>query len=246
MGELDGKVAIVTGAAQGLGAAVCDVFVREGATVVVTDVQAEEGRATAGRLGDRASFLDLDVTDEASWQQAVDEVQARHGRVDVLVNNAGMVGGRPLGDTTPEVWARTVAVNQTGPFLGCRAVVPGMVAAGGGAIVNVGSTMSVRGRSDNTGYTATKHGVLGLTRALALEVAPFGIRVNAVVPGAMRTPMFDSRVGDAADEFAAQLPIRRLSDPHEVAEVVSFVASSRASFCVGATFVADGGMTVNH
>lgn len=244
MGELEGKVALVTGGARGLGAAIVEVFLREGARVVLTDVLQEEGSELATRLGGHAHFLCHDVTDESQWQRTVQMAQEQFGALDILVNNAGLAGVYPFDETSPALWARLIAVMETGPYLGMRAVLAGMARRGGGAVVNIASTNAVCGMANTAAYTAAKHGVLGLTRALALEYAPRGIRINAVCPGAMRTPMLQTSFGEQMESFAAHVPVGRLADPREVAELVSFVASPRASYCVGATFMADGGLTV--
>jgi 3alpha(or 20beta)-hydroxysteroid dehydrogenase len=243
MGELNGKVALITGAARGLGAAIADVFLREGAKVVTTDLLVEEGREQAARLGPTARFIEHDVTDESHWSRVVDFARTEFGAVDILVNNAGLPGIYPFDATTPAVWHKLLSVMTTAPYLGMRAVLPRMVSAGAGAIVNIASTNSLQGMAQSAAYTTAKHGVLGLTRALALEYASSGIRINAVCPGAMRTPMLKNAFGDQVESFADHIPARRLSDPHEVAEVVSFLASPRASYCIGSAFVVDGGMT---
>lgn len=246
MGELEGKVALVTGGARGLGAAVADVFAREGASVVLSDVSQGEGRQVVDRLAGDHRFVALDVRDEAQWRRALEVVLDAFGRLDVLVNNAGLVGVLPFAQTSPDRWAGLVDVMQTGPYLGLRTVLPVMVAAGEGAVVNVASINAVRGRTEAVAYTTAKHGLLGLTRALALEYAGTGVRINAVCPGGMRTPMLELAVGGADDveAYGRRSPIGRLSDPHEVAEVVSFLASPRASYCVGSVVVVDGGVTV--
>jgi 3alpha(or 20beta)-hydroxysteroid dehydrogenase len=244
MGELNGKVALITGAARGLGAAIAEVFVREGASVIGTDLLLQEGQDQMRRLGPAARFIAHDVTREDHWSKAVDFARSEFGGLDILVNNAGLSGIYPFEETTPEVWQRLVSVMQTAPYLGMRSVLPHMSRAGGGSIVNIASTNSLQGMAQSAAYTAAKHGVLGLTRALALEYATTGIRINAVCPGAMKTPMLRIAFGEQMESFATHIPAGRLSDPHEVAEVVSFLASPRASYCIGAAFVVDGGMTV--
>jgi 3alpha(or 20beta)-hydroxysteroid dehydrogenase len=244
MGELQGKVALVTGAARGLGAAITRVFLREGAKVVTTDRLVDEGEAQAARLGNDVRFIEHDVVDEAQWARAVDFAKNEFGHVDILVNNAGLSGIYPFEATPPALWQKLLDVMTTGPYLGMRSVLPHMVSAGAGSIVNIASTNSLQGMASSAAYTTAKHGVLGLTRALALEYATKGIRINAVCPGAMRTPMLSNTFGDQMESFAELIPVRRLADAQEVAEVVSFLASGRASYCFGAAFVVDGGMTV--
>ena len=240
---LDGKVAVVTGASRGLGATTAEIFVREGATVVLTDVLGAQGKETAARLGDHASYADLDVTSQDAWQSLVAEVLQRHGRIDVLVNNAGVNGVYSLADSPPSRYDQIVSIIQTGTYLGMRAVLPHMVAAGRGAVVNIGSTQAVDGLAHASAYTAAKHGVVGMTKALALEVAPSGVRVMAVCPGAMRTPMLSEAFGEQMEAFADGIPMGRLSEPAEVGEVVAFAASDRASYCTGAVWLVDGGLT---
>ena len=240
---LEDKIAIITGADRGLGAATARIFVREGATVVLTDVLDTEGKELADRLGERASFATLDVTDESAWSELVAGVADRHGRIDVLVNNAGVQGVYPLADSPPSRYDRIVSIIQTGTYLGMRAVLPRMVEAARGVVVNIGSTQGVDGLANASAYTAAKHGVIGMTKALALEVAPAGVRVMAVCPGAMRTPMLSEAFGEQMEAFAGGIPLGRLSDPAEVGEVVAFAASDRASYCTGAVWMADGGLT---
>jgi 3alpha(or 20beta)-hydroxysteroid dehydrogenase len=240
---LEGKIAIITGAARGLGAATAGIFVREGASVVLTDVLDAEGKETAAHLGDAASYAGLDVTSEHAWQHLVADVLEQHGQIDVLVNNAGVQGVYPLADSPPSRYDQIVAIIQTGTYLGMRAVLPHMVLAGRGAVVNIGSTQAVDGLAHASAYTAAKHGVVGMSKALALEVAPSGVRVMAVCPGAMRTPMLSEAFGEQMEAFAGGIPMGRLSDPAEVGEVVAFAASDRASYCTGAVWMADGGLT---
>ena len=245
MGELAGKVALVTGGARGLGGAIVEVFLREGAKVMITDVLQDAGSELASRLGSSVRFLKHDVTNESDWHHVIEQTRAQFGAFDILINNAGVVGVYPFQDTTPEIWNRLRSIMETGPYLGMRAAIPGMLKSGGGSIVNIASTNALRGMAQSAAYTAAKHGVLGLTRSLALEYATSGVRINAVCPGAMRTPMLKESFGTQMESFSQFVPCGRLAEPREVAEVVSFLASQRASFCFGAAFVADGGMTVD-
>lgn len=248
MGRLVSKVCLITGAGRGLGAAVCGWMVNEGATVVAADIDTASGAACAEALGPRASFVQLDVTSEESWNTAVSGMLDKFGRIDVLVNNAGLLWIGPLIGSSLDEYHRVVAVNQTGPYLGMRAVLPGMVEAGSGSIVNVSSMNGIRGMPGQSVYCATKHAVIGMTRSVALEVAATGVRVNAVCPGAMDTPMIeeaDLGVVDQsnADTLKSLVPLRRLASATEVAEVVGFLASDAASYCSGAEFVVDGAWT---
>ncbi|MGV0790777.1 SDR family NAD(P)-dependent oxidoreductase [Mycolicibacterium sp. XJ1819] len=247
MSRLESKVALVTGAARGLGAAVCEWMVAEGATVVAADVNSADGKSLVAGLGDRASFVELDVTSELSWDSAVSEVTRQFGRIDVLVNNAGVLWIAPVIGSSLDDYHRVVAVNQTGPYLGMRAVLPGMVEAKSGSIVNVSSMNGIRGMPGEAVYSATKHAVIGLTRSVALEVAESGVRVNAVCPGPIDTPMLEEADIGAEEGTAEALkplvPFKRLATPAEVAEVVGFLASDAASYCSGAEFVVDGAWT---
>lgn len=248
MARLESKVALVTGAARGLGAAVCEWMVNEGATVVAADVNAADGKEVAERLGERASFVELDVTNEQSWEDTVSEVTGRFGPIDVLVNNAGVLWIAPLIGTSLDDYHRVVAVNQTGPYLGMRTVLPGMVEAKSGSIVNVASMNGIRGMPGESIYSATKHAVIGMTRSVALEVAELGVRVNAVCPGPIDTPMIAEAdmgtVGQSnADALKPLVPFKRLASAAEVAGVVGFLASDAASYCSGAEFVVDGAWT---
>lgn len=248
MTRLESKVALVTGAGRGLGAAVCRWMINEGATVFASDINSVHGRECVDELGDRASFIELDVTDERSWDRAVSVVLEKSGRIDVLVNNAGLVWISPLIDTSLADYQRLVAVNQTGPYLGMRAVLPTMMKAGRGSIVNVSSMNGIRGMPGESIYSATKHAVIGMTRSVALEVAELGIRVNAICPGAMDTPMLEGvDLGAAgkttAEALAPLVPFKRVASAAEVAEVVGFLASDAASYCSGAEFAVDGAWT---
>ncbi|MGV0674645.1 MULTISPECIES: glucose 1-dehydrogenase [Mycolicibacterium] len=249
MTRLESKVAVVTGAGRGLGAAVCQWMAKEGATVVAADIDSVHGQRCADDLGERTSFIELDVTSEQSWDSAVSAIMEKFGRIDVLVNNAGLVWIAPLVDTSLADYHRLVAVNQTGPYLGMRAVLPVMTKAGRGSIVNVSSMNGIRGMPGESIYSATKHAVIGMTRSVALEVAELGIRVNAVCPGAMDTPMLeevDLGAGDGkstAEALAPLVPFKRVASAAEVAEVVGFLASDASSYCSGAEFVADGAWT---
>jgi 3alpha(or 20beta)-hydroxysteroid dehydrogenase len=239
-GRLDGKVALVSGAARGMGEAHARLFVAEGARVVLGDVLDEPGGKLAAELGDAAHFLHLDVTQEDSWRRAVAAAGERYGRLDVLVNNAGILHFSRLEETALEDFERVVRVNQTGCFLGMKAAIPALRAAGGGSIVNVSSIAGLQGVWSGVSYTASKFAVRGMTKSAALELGADGIRVNSVHPGGVDTPMLDGLgQGPGYDDQ----PIARIGRPQEVAELVLWLASDASSYCTGAEFVVDGGAT---
>jgi len=242
VGRLEGRVALITGAAspRGQGAAEGKLFAQEGAVVVLADVSDDEGEATAASLGGRASYRHLDVTSEADWDATVAWILDRHGRLDVLVNNAGIWFGHGLAETTLADYKHVIGINQVGVFLGLRAVVPAMKAAGSGSIVNISSLAGLRGTNMPLAYAAAKWAVRGMSRSAAAELAPHGVRVNAVFPGYVDTGMIDS----GHEEIAQRVPLgRRLATPVEVAETVLFLASDAASHVTGAELVVDGGVT---
>jgi cyclopentanol dehydrogenase len=250
MGRLDGKVALISGAARGQGEAEARLFAREGASVVLGDVLVEQGEQVAkeiGEAGGSAVFARLDVSDEDDWTAAVELAEGNIGKLDVLVNNAAIIGLPGIMDTTLELWNRVIGVNQTGTFLGMRAAIPAMRRAGGGSIVNISSVLSTMGSGNSASYTASKGAVSALTRTVSVELAPEGIRVNAVHPGGVETPMAVECLGDdleARRALIAAHPIGRIGEPEEIATGVLFLASDEASFVTGASLVIDGGNTV--
>lgn len=248
--RLENKVALVTGAARGIGAACARRFLEEGARVVLADRRGDEGEALAAELNadyaDRALFIELDITDEAGWQRAVTQVADRFGRLDVLVNNAGLIRVAPLEKTDLALFRKVVDTNLIGTFLGLRAVMATMEAQGAGSIVNFSSVQGLEGREGMTAYASSKFGIRGLTKSAAIELGPKGIRVNAVVPGPTKTKMTERKGWSDADYDAAygRYPLGRMADAQEVAEVVVFLASDESSFCTGGDFVVDGGVSV--
>ena len=240
--SLTGKVALVTGGARGIGEAIARRAVRAGATVVVADVLDDAGRAVAASLGEAATFVTLDVADEAAWQAAAAMVGERFGGIDVLVNNAGILFTAPIAETTVNDYVRIVSVNQLGCFLGLRTAAPLMAARGGGSIVNLSSALGMVGMSGMVAYTATKFAIRGMTKAAAVELGPMGIRVNSVHPTGVITPMSDPARFGRGDRDVSRIPLRRLADVDEIAQLVTFLASDASSYCTGSEFVIDGGV----
>jgi 3alpha(or 20beta)-hydroxysteroid dehydrogenase len=239
-GRVEGKVVIVTGGARGQGAAEARLLAREGARVVVTDVL--DGEAVAEEAGGR--FLRHDVSSAEQWAEVVAATIAQHGRVDGLVNNAAIHFTGRLLDTTEEDYRRIIDVNQIGVFLGMKAVAAGMKEQGSGSIVNISSGAGIRGISNQFAYAATKFAVTGMTKAAALELGRYGVRVNSVHPGVIETPMIAPLMDAGTTErMVRATPLRRMAQPEEVANLVLYLLSDEASFSTGAEFVVDGGVT---
>ncbi|MFF3762048.1 SDR family NAD(P)-dependent oxidoreductase [Streptomyces sp. NPDC002185] len=245
MGKLDGRVVLVTGAARGQGEQEVRLFAAEGARVVLGDVLDDAGEALAKELGaDRAAYVHLDVTSEDDWTAAVAAATERFGRIDGLVNNAGILRFNELVSTPLEEFRAIVSVNQTGCFLGIRTVAPEIAAAGGGTIVNTASYTGITGMAGVGAYAATKHAVLGLTRVAALELAGKGIRVNAVCPGAIDTAMSNPEGVDpaaTAELYRKLVPLGRIGRPEEVAALALFLTGEDSAYITGQPFVIDGG-----
>ncbi|MFD3315127.1 SDR family NAD(P)-dependent oxidoreductase [Streptomyces sp. NPDC058694] len=250
MGKLDGRVVLVTGAARGQGEQEARLFRAEGADVVVADVLDGQGEAFAKEIG--ALYVHLDVSREEDWTSAVAAAKEAYGKVDGLVNNAGILRFNSLVDTPLDEFMQVVQVNQVGVFLGIKTLAPEIEAAGGGTIVNTASYTGVTGMAYVGAYSATKHAIVGLTRVAALELAPKGIRVNAVCPGAIDTAMSNPALLDpAADAEASSagverfyrklVPMGRIGKPEEVARLALFLSSEDSSYITGQPFVIDGG-----
>jgi NAD(P)-dependent dehydrogenase (short-subunit alcohol dehydrogenase family) len=251
-GGIDGKVALVTGGGSGIGEATARVLAAAGARVVVADFDEEAGAAVAAAIGDEggtADFVRVDVSSYDDSRAMVDHTMQLHGRLDVAVNNAGIGGDQaPTGEHTPEAWRRVIEVNLDGVFFGMRHQIPAMLSGDdssvGGSIVNMASILGSVGFAGSPAYVAAKHGVVGLTKAAAIEYAPQGIRVNAVGPGFIATPLVEANLeADALEAVEALHPIGRLGQATEVANLVAFLCSDASSFCTGGYYVVDGGYT---
>ncbi len=243
MGRLDGKVAIVTGAARGMGEAEARVFVAEGARVVVCDVLDDEGELVAKALGDHAIFAHLDVANETDWQLVLAAAEHTFGTPDVLVNNAGILRFAPILMMDRTEFDSVLQVNLVGPFLGMKVVGAAMTAAGRGSIVNVSSIGGLIGYSMLGAYVASKWGLRGLTKSAAIEFGKSGVRVNSLHPGGVDTPMANPSGGDLDPTPYLGQPIPRIGRPEEIAQLALFLASDESSFSTGSEFVADGGAT---
>lgn len=253
MGRLDGKVALISGGARGLGRAMAEEFVAEGARVVIGDVLEETAAATAREIGERVLAIRLDVTQERGWEEAIRSTLAAFGALDVLVNNAGTAEGSAFHETSLESYRRVTEVNQTGVFLGMRAAVEPMTRAGGGSIVNISSIDGLVGSPGIISYIASKWAVRGMTKAVAMELAPRGIRVNSIHPGHVHTllasqPGQDRRpIEEMIERHTRRFaPMGRTGRPSEIAKLAVFLASEDSSYCTGSEFVADGGFTAGY
>ncbi|HKQ83683.1 MAG TPA: glucose 1-dehydrogenase [Steroidobacteraceae bacterium] len=247
MGRLAGKVAIVTGAAQGMGEAHARRFVTEGADVVLTDINEDLGLRVSRQLGARARFIRHDVASADSWRAVISEAESAFGPVSVLINNAGVLG--PISSTvdfSESDFLKVCAINQLGVFLGMKYVIPSMLKAGSGSIINVSSVAGIVAiyGTPNVAYAASKFAVRGLTKHVAIEYGAQRIRANSVHPGYIKTPMMTEALDAASAAAAAALvPIKRMADPAEVADLMVFLASDESSFITGTEQIIDGGVT---
>jgi 3alpha(or 20beta)-hydroxysteroid dehydrogenase len=239
MGRVDGKVAVISGGAQGMGASHARLLAAEGAKVVIGDILDDAGQALADEIGASARYVHLDVTQPDQWQAAAATAIAEFGKFNVLVNNAGIVNGSTLQKFDLSRWRKIIDVNLTGTFLGMQVAVEPMIAAGGGSIMNVSSIEGLRGAPWAHGYVASKWGVRGLAKSAALELAPYNIRVNSIHPGLIRTPM----TAHLPDDMVT-IPLGRPGEPIEVSTFVLFLASDESSYATGTEFVMDGGLVV--
>lgn len=242
-GRLEGKVAIITGAARGMGEATARLFAAQGAKVALGDVMISEGEAVAKDIGENAFFQKLDVSDDDNWKTFVGAVRSKFGTIDILVNNAGLVHFTPIEHFNPADADKILGVNTVGPMLGAKHVAPIMKEAGKGSIVNISSVDGLRGCNGLTLYTASKWALRGLTKSLAYELGTSGIRVNSVHPGGVNTPMGNAR-GLPVDQLAqafCRVPLQRIGEPDEIANASLFLASDEASYVTGAELAVDGG-----
>ena len=246
MGRLDGKVAVITGAARGQGVAEAELFAGEGARVVLTDLLVDEGQEAADRIraaGGEALFLKLDVSSPEEWNEVVRHAVQTYGRLDILVNNAGIAVRGGVESTPIEEWDRCLDINAKGVFLGMKFAIPAMLENGCGSVINISSTSGIVGYPGGTAYHASKGAVRIMTKAAAAEYARRGVRINSLHPGLIKTAMTDSMAEDRAAGILERTPMGRKGTPMEIAYGALFLASDEASFVTGTELVIDGGMT---
>lgn len=248
MGRLKDKVAIITGGAGGMGASHAKRFVEEGAKVVIADLASTNSENLTKLLGENVIFIETNVTKESSWESLVNKTIEKFGKVDILVNNAGISTSGLVEDTSLEEFEKVVSINQTGVFLGMKHIVPNMKKNKAGSIINISSISGLRGTKEGVSYGASKFAVTGMTKSVALEVADYGVRVNSVHPGIIRTKMTDpaglnKETARVIQTFIDKIPAKRMAEPEEVTNLVLYLASEESSYSNGAEFVVDGGST---
>ncbi|MDM9628984.1 glucose 1-dehydrogenase [Rhizobium sp. S152] len=245
--RLDGKVAIVTGAARGIGEGIADLFASEGAKVVITDILEAQGEEVASRLqarGDRAIFQKLDVSDERSWQAVVGATVSNFGKLTTIVNNAARFSATGLTDTTVDDWNKVIAVNLTGTYLGMKTAMPELLRSGNGSVVNICSLYGLIATTGYTAYHASKGGVRMLSKAAALEYAKKGVRINSVYPGDTETPAMDNLTEEENAKVLSLVPMGVAGKPLDMAYGALYLASDEASYVTGAELVIDGGWSL--
>lgn len=243
MKRLDNKVALITGASGGMGAAHAKLFIKEGAKVVLTDLNQEAGKTLAKELGSNAIFLKLDVADPKDWARVVQETETQFGPINILVNNAGIADPiAPIQEMDNDGYMRMIKINQYSVFLGMKYTFPSLKKTGNGSIINISSVSGFIGLPGMIAYDATKFAVRGMTKTAAAEFGKYGIRVNSVHPGAIETSM----VTDEERKIAKSIPLSRIADPIEISKLVLFLASDDSSYSSGSEFTADGGMLATY
>lgn len=239
MGKLEGKIAIITGAASGMGYSHTKLFIEEGAKVVFTDIDENKGKVIEKEMGENSLFIKHDVANYADWEKVIKETEEKFGPVNVLVNNAGVTGPvAPINEIEIDDYRKTIEINQMSVFYGMKAAIPSMLKNDRGSIINVSSTAGIRGVPNMAPYVASKFAVTGMTKSVAADLGPHQIRVNTIHPGAIKTPMVSEETLEMAKE---ETLLKRVADPKEVSELVAYLASDSSSFLTGEEFVVDGG-----
>ena len=243
--KLQGKVALITGASMGMGKGHAETFINEGAIVYLADINDEKGNETATELGENAHYVHLDVTNEEEWVAAIAKIEAEQGVLDILVNNAGISVFSPLVEMTTVQYMKTIEINQLSVFLGMKSAATLMEKSKAGSMINISSIEGFHGSVGGYAYVSSKFAVRGLTKSAALELAPKGIRVNSVHPGAVETPMVTQATGaqkEGIEKFKQTIPMKRMAQPTEISKLVLFLASEDSSYSTGSEFIADGGV----
>lgn len=240
--RFEGRAAIVTGSARGIGRAIANRLASEGAHVLIADIDEPAAKSAAAELGEMAAAYPLDVTSDDSWRAAILTATNRFGKVDILVNNAGIAGrSAPTWDLTVDEWKQVIDIDLTGVFLGCRATLPGMIERGYGRIVNIASIAGKEGNPNAVPYSSAKSGVIGLTKAIAKEVATMGVIINAITPAVIETEILKQVSQQHIDYMTSRIPMGRVGQPHEVAALAAFLCSDDLTFSTGAIFDLSGG-----